>query len=126
VRAIGVLLFLFFACKPASKIQSRNDNLLQRTVSQEIGETAVVTKNDSKTFALAVLNKDESVRYVVIRLSDNKVVIKNNIRGTISWSGDMKLTEARALGIVKKDSKPEDYSRTIDLKQYLTQVQKNF
>jgi len=122
MRAIGVLVFFFCACKPASKTHSQDD-LLQKITYQEIGENATITKNDSKTFALVVLNRDESVRYAVIRLSDNKVAIKNNIRGTISWSGDLQLTEVRTPGIVKKDSKPEDFTRTIDLRQYLTQAQ---
>ena len=123
MRAICVLLFFLSACKPTSRTLSPNENLLQKTVTQEIGKNATVTKNDSDTFALAVLTNDESMRYGVIRLSDNKIVLKNNIRGTIRWDGDMKLIESRTPGIVKKDSKPDDYSRTIDLSQFVTQRQ---
>src|SRR5437879_1890313 len=106
MRAFGVVLFLFCACKPASKTLSQGDAPLQELVVREIGESATITKNDSKTFALGVLKKDESVRYVVIRLSDNKVVVKNNLRGTVNWDGDMQLSEFRTPGIVKKESKP--------------------
>lgn len=123
MRAIGVLLFFLCACKPASKIHSQNENLLQKIVSQEIGENATVTKNESNTFALAVLSNDESTHYGVIRLSDNKMVLKNNIRGTITWDGDLKLAESLKPGIVKKDSKSGDYSRSIDLGQFVIQRQ---
>lgn len=119
MRVLGVLVVLFCTCKPASKTLSQDDNLLRKIVGQEIGENATITKNNSKTFALGVVTNDESVRYVVIRLSDNKVVVKNNIRGVISWRADMELNESRTPGIVKKDSRSDDYSRTIDLKQFI-------
>jgi len=122
MRSVGILLFFLCACKPSTKTLSQNNNTLQQLVIREIGENAAITQNESKTFALGILSKDESVRYVVIRLSDYKVVLKNNIRGSISWTNDMQLTESIKPGIVKKDSKPEDYSRAIDLKPFLIQA----
>ncbi|HTH55213.1 MAG TPA: hypothetical protein VL728_04160 [Cyclobacteriaceae bacterium] len=122
MRAIAVLIFLF-ACKPSSQTLSQNDDPLQKLVQREIGGNSTITKNQSKTFALAIAKKDESVRYVVVRLSDNKAVFKNNIRGTITWSDDLRLNETRTPGIVKKDSKPDDYSRAIDLRQFIKQAQ---
>ena len=122
MRFLCVLLVLLSACKPATTTIAQNDNALQKLVTHEIGENAIITQNESKTFAVGILSKDESTRYVVIRLSDNKVVIKNSIRGSIAWTNDMQLSESVKPGIVKKDSKPGDYSRTIDLNQFLMQA----
>lgn len=121
MRIFGILLVVFCACKPASKTLSQDETALQKLVSRELGENATVSINDSKSFALGVKKKDESVRYMVVRLSDNKVVLTNNMRGTISWSGDMQLAESHTPGIIKKDSKQGDNSRTIDLKQFIIQ-----
>lgn len=122
MRFFCVLLVAFCACRPTSTTLSQDNNALQKLVTREIGEAATITQNESKTFALGVLNKDESVRYVVIRISDNKVVIKNVIRGSITWTSDLQLTESVKPGIVKKDSKPGDYSRIIDLNAFITQA----
>jgi hypothetical protein len=120
MRVIGIFLFLFCACKPASKNQAQSDNVLQKVVNKEVGESASVSKNTANTFALAFTNRNQSVQYVVIRLSDNKVVFKNKIRGSIQWSGDMQLTEVTTPGMVKKEDKPEDRSKLIDLNKYLS------
>jgi hypothetical protein len=119
MRALNVFLFLLCACKPIQKNTSQTDEVLQKIVKEELGENAIVTKNSSKSFALATLKRDESIQYAIIRISDNKVVMKNKIRGTIDWSGEMQLTESRIPGIIKKDSKPEDYSRVINLNQFI-------
>ena len=122
MRFFFALLVLLCACKPASTNLSQDNKALKKLVTHEIGENATITQNESKTFALGVLGKDESVRYVVIRLSDNKVVVKNIFRGSITWTNDMQLTESVKPGIVKKDSRPGDYSRIIDLNAFLTQT----
>ncbi|MBI1769065.1 MAG: hypothetical protein HYR67_11890 [Bacteroidetes bacterium] len=122
MRALVIVLLLFCACKPSSKGQTQYDDALQKIVKQEIGEKSATTKNNSKTFALAYLEQEGNTHYIIIRLSDNKVVTKEKIRGTVSWVSDMQIKEMRTPGIVKKDYNPEDYSKVIDLNKYIVQT----
>lgn len=122
MRVVAVVLLLFCACKPSSKGQSQQDNVLQKIVAQEIGEKVVTTKNNSKTFALAYLEQDGFTNYSIIRLSDNKIVAKEKIRGSVRWLSDMQIQESHTPGIVKRDAKPEDHSKVIDLNKYLVLV----
>lgn len=122
MRAFVVVLLLSCACKPSSKGQAQNDDALQKIVKREIGEKAATTKNNSKTFALAYLEQDGTALYIIIRLSDNKIVAKEKIRGTVSWVNDMQIKEMRTPGTVKKDYNLEEYSKVIDLNKYMVQI----
>jgi len=122
MRALIVALLLLCACKPSSKGQTQDDDSLLKIIKKEIGEKSTTTKNNSKTFALAYLEEDRTVRYIIVRLSDNTIVVKEKIRGTISWVNDMQIKEMRTPGTVKKDYNPEEYSKVIDLNKYMTQV----
>lgn len=116
-----VAFFIFCSCKPSSKGQSQNRDELQKIVKQEIGENASTIKNTLNTFVLATREREGSIDYAVIRLSDNKVVLKSRVRGAIGWSGDMQLKESRTPGMVKKDSNSDEFIKLIDLNQYVVQ-----
>jgi hypothetical protein len=113
-----LIALLICSCKPSATNQSKN-NALQKLVDREVSGKAIITKNKPNTFALATLNQDGSVDYVIVRLSDNKVVVKNKIRGSIEWSGDMQISETQTPGMIKKDSKPSDFMKVIDLNQFV-------
>lgn len=116
-----VAVFIFCSCRPSSKGQSPNGDALQKIVKQEIGENANTVKNTPNTFALATREREGSIDYVVVRISDHKVVLKGRVRGAIGWSGDMQLKESRTPGMVKNDTKPDEYVKLIDLNQYVVQ-----
>jgi hypothetical protein len=94
---------------------------LEQTIEREIGGDAIIGKNSTATFALAYQSKNKSVEYVVIRLSDLKVVAKERIQGSVTWDGEMKIKVTQTPGIVKLDSKPGDNVKVIDLNNYIIQ-----
>ena len=121
MRFVSVLFMVtLWNCK-AVGTTSHVQSSLEQLVEAQIGADAIIKKNNTATFALAYKSKDKSVEYLVIRLSDNKVVIKEKISGSVDWEGEMKIKVTVTPGIVKRDSKPEDYVRVIDLSSYIVQ-----
>jgi hypothetical protein len=115
-------LLIFISCKPSSKGQSVESNALEKIVAKELSDKPTVTKNNTNTFALAYQEQDGFVRYIIVRLTDNSIVRKGKIRGSVNWVSDMQIKESMTPGIVKKDSKPDDYSKVIDLNQFVIQA----
>jgi hypothetical protein len=116
------LLILIISCKPASKGQSVASDAFQKIVAKELSDKSIVTKNNTNSFALAYQEEDGFIRYIIVRLTDNNVVRKEKIRGSVSWVNDMQIKESIIPGIVKKDAKPDDNTRIIDLNQFIVQA----
>ncbi len=118
-----VWLFTLCCCKaPASVQKESQTSPLQSLVESKLGANANIEKNISNTFALAYIAENRSISYIVIRLSDLKIVVNSKIeRGSITWFKDMELKETRTPGIVKKNTKPDDNIKLIDLAQFVVQ-----
>ena len=121
MRFLSVLLVATLCCCKAASTSSHEQANLEKIVQAEIGPDATIKKNNASTFALAYKMKDRSVAYMIIRISDLKVVVKEKIQGSVAWDGEMKIKVTQTPGMVKLDSKPEDNVREIDLSNYVIQ-----
>jgi hypothetical protein len=114
----AVILSTLCCCKAAST-SSQEPASLQKIVESEIGTHAIIEKNNSGTFALAHQTENKSVAFLVIRLSDLKIVVKEKIQGSVTWSREMEIKVIRTPGIVKTNARPEDNIRIINLSNYV-------
>jgi hypothetical protein len=121
MRFLSVALITTLCCCKAASISSLDQATLQKIVESEIGANAIVEKNNPSTFALAYQAKDRSVEFIVIRLMDLKIVVKEKIQGSVTWDRKMNIKVTTTPGIVKINSKPEDNVRVIDLSNYVIQ-----
>jgi hypothetical protein len=121
MRFVLIIFFATLCCCKAVSHSSTQQVTLQKLVDGELGPNANIEKNNSSTFAIAYQSKDRSVEFLVIRLLDLKIILKDKIQGSVSWSGDMKIKVFNTPGIVKLNSKPEDYVKIIDLNNYIIQ-----
>jgi hypothetical protein len=119
MRFFSALLFFILCCCKAASTSSQEPSSLQKIVTSEIGASAIIEKNNSATFALAQQTENKSVSFLVIRLSDLKIVIKEKIIGSVTWSGEMEIKIIRTPGIVKTNAQPEDNIRVINLNNYV-------
>ena len=120
MRFLFVMFLSTLCCCKAATTSLQNHVTLQKIVDNEIGTNATIEKNNPATFALAYQVKNKSVEYVVVRLVDLKVVVKEKInQGSVTWSGDMQIKVVLIPGIVKLNSKPADNIRLIDLNNYV-------
>jgi len=110
-------LATLFCCKAASN-PSNNQATLEKIVETEIGVNAIIKKNNSLTFALASQTNNRSVEYLIIRLSDLKIIIKEKIQGSVTWNGDKEIKVTQIPGTVKMNSRPEDNVKIINLNNY--------
>jgi len=119
MRFIFLFFFATLCCCKAASTTSHDQATLQKIVGTEIGAGAIIEKNISSTFALAHQTKDRSVEYLIIRLSDLKIVVREKIQGSVTWSGDMEIKVIKTPGMVKLNSKPEDNVKIINLNNYI-------
>ncbi|GHN02955.1 hypothetical protein WSM22_44440 [Cytophagales bacterium WSM2-2] len=116
-------LATFFAltfCKPsANTTVAQQSPEITKIIQKELGEGASSEANRTNTFVLSFKNDKKSLRYIVIRLSDNQVVVRKKLRGSVTWTGDMLIKESEVPGMIKADSKPGDFIKTIDLNQFV-------
>ncbi|HLZ17263.1 MAG TPA: hypothetical protein VKQ08_09490 [Cyclobacteriaceae bacterium] len=120
MRFLLVLLIATLSCCQAVGIPPQNQDNLQKLIEGEIGTKAIIKKNGTETFALAFQTQNRSVAFIVVRLTDMKVVVKEKIReGAVTWSGDLQIKVNETPGIVKTDSRPEDHTRLINLNNYV-------
>jgi len=114
------LLFIaaLFCCKAANNASS-DQATLEKLVETEIGANATIEKNNSSTFALASRTDNRFIEYIIIRLSDLKIVVKDKIQGSVTWSGDMAIKVMKTPGMVKMNSRPDDNVKIINLENYL-------
>jgi hypothetical protein len=98
---VGFLLLLpifVFGCAPTKGTQLSNED----QVKSILGSTYTVSFNDSKKFALyqqARVNDhvNRSFKYVVLRISDNKIVKQGSFRnGYVKWINDTSIEIASA------------------------------
>jgi hypothetical protein len=119
MRFFLVVFLSTLCCCKASVTSSQEPASLQKIVASEIGTQAVIEKNNAGTFALAHQTENKSVSFLVIRLADLKIVLKEKINGSVRWSSEMEIKVTQVPGIVKKNAQPEDNTRLIDLNNYV-------
>jgi len=125
MRFFFVVLFSLTFCKPSSGIKTTEQSvdLLHKIVQQELGDNPSIEKNQANTFALAFRSENKFLKYIVVRLQDNQVVLREKIRGSVTWTGNMQIKESHIPGMVRSNSKPEDFMKTIDLNQFVVHFQ---
>jgi hypothetical protein len=121
MRFFLVIFIATLCCCKAASTSSLNQSTLQKIVESELGANAIIEKNNPSNFALAYESKDKTVRFMVVRLSDLKIIIKEKIQGSVTWDKEMKIKVVTIPGIVKANAKPEDNVRVIDLNNYVIQ-----
>ncbi len=120
MKFLSPLLFLALCCcKPLASVQKENQTTLRFVVESELGTAAIIEKNKSQAFALAYRDQNRETKYIVVRLSDLNVILKETITGSVRWSGEMQLKESLIPGMVRRDPKPDDNIRLIDLNNYI-------
>jgi hypothetical protein len=119
MRFLSVLFVATLCCCKAASTTSHEQATFEQIVESEIGANAIIEKNNPLTFALAYHTNNRSVDYLIIRLSDLKIVVKEKIQGSVTWDGAMRIKVITMPGIVKMNSKPEDKVRIIDLNNYV-------
>jgi len=121
MRFLSVFFLITLYCCKAASTTSHQQVTLKEIAEAEIGTQATIEKNHAATFALAYQAKDRTVEYLVVRIADLKIVVKEKIQGSVTWDGDMKIKVTQTPGMVKVDAKPEDHVRIIDLNNYAIQ-----
>ena len=119
MRFLSVLFIATLFCCKAANNPSSDQATLEKLVETEIGANATIEKNNSSTFALASRTDNRFIEYLIIRLSDLKIVVKEKIQGSVTWSGDMAIKVTQTPGMVKMNSRPEDNVKIINLDNYL-------
>lgn len=106
---------------PGASFQQNKPSLsLQSIVTSELGAHTTIENNKSGTFALAYSIHNRSVKYIVIRLTDLKIVVdQKTIRGSIAWNDDMCLKEVHAAEMVKKNADGNENAKLIDLRSFI-------
>jgi hypothetical protein len=120
MRFLSIFFLLVLCCCKSSTTAKQKPNTLQKIVDTEIGTGAKIETNKPLTFALAYQSQNRSVEYVIVRLTDLSVVIKEKInQGSVTWNGEMQIKVMRTPGIIKKNLKPENNIQVIDLNNYV-------
>lgn len=85
-----------------------------------MGAGAVTILNDTQTLALAFVEQNRAMTYLVVRLKDGKVITKDNVQASaIGWSGSHQIKINIIPGMVKQGAHPQDNYRVIDLNQFI-------
>ncbi len=121
MRFLSVALIATLYCCKAAHVSSHQQITLQKIVESEIGANAIVERNNSSTFALASQSRGRSIEFIVIRLIDLKIVVKEKIQGSVTWDREMTIKVTTTPGVVKMNSRPEDNVRVVDLNNYVIQ-----
>lgn len=120
MRFLSILFLLALCCCKSSTSSKQEQDTLQKIIDTEIGADAKIEKNKQATFVLAYQSQNRSVEYIIVRLTDLKVVIKEKInQGSVTWNGEMQIKVVRTPGMIKKNSKPKDNIQLIDLNNYV-------
>jgi hypothetical protein len=121
MRFIPAVFIATLCCCKAAGISSSDQSSLQQIVESELGANAKIEKNNTSNFALAHESKDKTVSFIVVRLTDLKIVVKEKIQGSVTWDKAMSIKVTTIPGIVKANAKPEDNVRIIDLNNFAIQ-----
>src|SRR5882724_6158447 len=105
MRFLFVAFLSLTLCKPINSVKASDSsvNTLTRIVHAEIGDHAILEKNSSNTFALGFKSDKSFVKYIVIRLQDNQVVLRDKVHGSVLWLDEMRIKVSRIPGIVKSN-----------------------
>jgi len=109
-------IFAFLGCQ--SIPHAAANQTLEDVIARELGPGATVEKNQSGTLALAYVEKERNLTYLVVRVADGQMIVKNKIRGSVTWHADQVLKETSVPGIIKADEKATDHTKLIDLSVY--------
>ncbi len=121
MRLLLICLILFTQCagrvnKSTTSTESDSTNL-NKVVVREVGSTHSQSFNASKTYLLAVSDKeatDEMSRYTIVEVSTLKVIKTGTFRpGYIKWKDDQSLELLNAPGAMPTGKSMSDYIELI-------------
>ena len=110
-------IILIAGCRssPSQKI-----DVLKDLITKQLGKEVIIQKNKPETFALGFSEKDKSTSYLIVRLSDMKIVEQERIsQGNIAWNGEMELKITKIPGIIRATDQPSDFVTIVNLNKYL-------
>ena len=116
---LTALIALVDSCKPAiqsTKLRPEPETIIRR----ELGDEASVRRNSSGSFAICTRNGQDQTQFMVVRLSDNRIVVsKKVVNGFAEWTGDLEITYYTVPGIIREGETAANYMKKIDLRPYL-------
>jgi len=118
-----LLIILLSSCKPMAQ-QMVHEKTLEAIVMERLGTQATIEKNKNQTFALAYQanHSTQAVAYLVIRLSDLKIVEEaTRARIILSWMDTYKIKISITPGILRKDE-PINEPEIIDVTKYIVKL----
>jgi hypothetical protein len=103
----GVMVFIVLvsSCKPVVTLPV-NSKTLASIVMDLLGNDAIIKKNNDQSFALSYKANDtlHSVTYLVIRLSDLKIVEQDTLApATLAWVDTYKIQVRVISGVIRKE-----------------------
>lgn len=120
-RIVFSLLFIIaIACKSATPV-SEQPQSLEAWVKNNLGENFTIQKNSTNTFALCFqqTGSTQSTTYYIVRISDFKIVERDNIQpASLSWLDNQRIEIKFIPGIVTKDESTIP-NKIIDISKYV-------
>lgn len=104
--------------------QMEHKKTLETIVMERLGTHATIEKNKNQTFALAYQenHSTQAMSYLVIRLSDLKIVEEaTRARIILSWMDTYKIKISITPGILRKDE-PINEPEIIDVTKYIIKL----
>lgn len=114
-------LVLLSACggtKISNTSGQETKQTFQEMATKKLGTDVTYTMNDSKSYVLCVKEVKgtpqqprNSISFVVIKLSDNAVVLEQKFEGgTVGWYSDKEVEAFRTPGTMRDDQTQDDYT----------------
>jgi hypothetical protein len=121
---ILAIVITISSCTPTATIGSQN-NAIEALAQAKLGGNAVIINNKDNTFTLCYKElPGQSISYLIVRLSDTKLVVEDKVSPTssISWRDNFHVEIKIIPGTIKK-TEEEVTSKIIDVSTYLTTKQ---
>lgn len=111
-------LFLISCGTKVSKSTDDNSSNYEKVAVEKLGANLTYSMNDSKTFVLCMNDVKgtaqqprNTISFVVIKLSDNSVVLEQKFDGgTVGWYSDTEVEVFRTPGMIRKDQTRDDFT----------------
>lgn len=95
-----VLLVVTASCKTAT---SQQQLTVEQMVEAQLGKGWTGQENSSHTFLLATQKEDTQIHFLVVRLSDRKIVVNETTTQSVAWQSDRELRVTYKPGMVKRN-----------------------
>jgi len=111
---IGILGVLLPSCRTSAG-QSSGDSIVSIAKKHLNSDTVERKDNTSKSYSLFYFNDKYITKYIVIRISDSKVVYEGSVRGTVYWVSDTEIKQFAVPEIVRPNEDISRFVKVIDV-----------